>query len=1086
MKENEIRVGGLYLAKVSGAVTTVRVDAIRNAPRYSAGNYGTYHTRDTTVYDITNLRTGRKTTFRSAAKFRGAAKDEYPNPKRHEVPHITTEDSACAELDQRAQKVIEDNEPEASKESDPTERYDEDSEQWIPVEGEQSADPTHTPALAAGNHSLTPGGTVPIATSLASRIATTRQMHEPGTTVAGMVPNAEQESILSACSQSDMRVLVIAAGAGTGKTSTLKMLEQVLPGRGQYTAFNTSLVAESKAKFSKAACNTTHSLAFRAVGRRFAHRLNGPRVRSHEVANRLGIEDYYVELPEAVAPRGEDGKLQTRRLKASWLAGQVMTAIRKFCMSAAAEITDRHLQRVPGIDAEGESTNSDKVKAYLLLFAQKMWTDLSSETGSMPFAHDVYVKCQPAGTMVSLAGNQYTPARTAPIERVEVGQRVFGIPDHSKGTLPIHTVMKIGSRQFDGDLVVVESGGMVSKYTPDHICICRVGDAMENKSVVYLMRRGSNYRIGRTQWQLGSQNKSLGIVVRASMNDADAVWVLSVHDSDADAALEEAMAQYHFGIPGWQFVSRNELMPLEQFWNGPKGVGDNTHRAENCVATFGRDIKYPLWEIGQARQWNRSAVEVRACNLMTGMKFCDAKRIHVASKRDEVWVTGKVVREPFTGTVYSMEVDGNHTYIADGIATHNCWQLGRGADRPVIAADYILLDEAQDTAPVFLDVLKQQTHALLIFVGDSNQAIYEWRGAVDAMKAYPDAERRLLSQSYRFGQAVADVANAVLATLDEPTDLIMRGMPGLPSRIAPVAQPRCYLHRTNAGAIGEVMVAIAAGRRPHLIGGGADVVAWCQAAYDLQTGRGTQHPELGCFDNWCEVVEYSKTDEGADLKLMVKLVELFGAVQIRDALKNMPREDAADVVVSTAHKSKGREWDTVKLGQDFPTANKMSDSNRRLLYVAVTRAKLTLDISECPPFCGGDDRSGGEGGDWSSQWVPGITINYTAPMPTEEEQVKWCICSGTAGSSKSPTDPGTAPAPMQVVEAQEPAGPTTRSATSGDMFTWANMDGTWCVRGPKDRKPGERVTVRRRNGTKSQETIKQVTRKLGDFWFYSV
>ncbi len=80
-----------------------------------------------------------------------------------------------------------------------------------------------------------------------------------------MVPNAEQESVLATAATDGLRVMVIGAGAGCGKTATLKMLEQVLPGRGQYTAFNTSLVTESKSKFVKARCNTTHSLAFGAV-----------------------------------------------------------------------------------------------------------------------------------------------------------------------------------------------------------------------------------------------------------------------------------------------------------------------------------------------------------------------------------------------------------------------------------------------------------------------------------------------------------------------------------------------------------------------------------------------------------------------------------------------------------------------------------------------------------------------------------------------------------------------------------------------------------------------------------------------------
>ncbi len=66
MKKNEIKKGGHYRAKVSGVLTTVRVDGIREVggrSNYPAG----------TAYDVTNLRTGRTTTFRSAAKFREEA-----------------------------------------------------------------------------------------------------------------------------------------------------------------------------------------------------------------------------------------------------------------------------------------------------------------------------------------------------------------------------------------------------------------------------------------------------------------------------------------------------------------------------------------------------------------------------------------------------------------------------------------------------------------------------------------------------------------------------------------------------------------------------------------------------------------------------------------------------------------------------------------------------------------------------------------------------------------------------------------------------------------------------------------------------
>ncbi len=74
MKAKDIVVGGKYQAKVSGKIVTVRVDEIRSQFRPSFGR-GSAIGRDRVIYQVTNLATGRKTTFRSAAKFRSEARD---------------------------------------------------------------------------------------------------------------------------------------------------------------------------------------------------------------------------------------------------------------------------------------------------------------------------------------------------------------------------------------------------------------------------------------------------------------------------------------------------------------------------------------------------------------------------------------------------------------------------------------------------------------------------------------------------------------------------------------------------------------------------------------------------------------------------------------------------------------------------------------------------------------------------------------------------------------------------------------------------------------------------------------------------
>ena len=70
----------------------------------------------------------------------------------------------------------------------------------------------------------------------------------------------------------------------------------------------------------------------------------------------------------------------------------------------------------------------------------------------------------------------------------------------------------------------------------------------------------------------------------------------------------------------------------------------------------------------------------------------------------------------------------------------------------------ILLDEGQDVNPVIADLVKIQ-RIRKVTVGDPHQQIYRFRGAEDALNSdwMAGAERHYLTQSFRFGPAVAHV-----------------------------------------------------------------------------------------------------------------------------------------------------------------------------------------------------------------------------------------------------------------------------------------------------------------------------------------
>ncbi|MDE1904835.1 MAG: ATP-dependent helicase [Rhodospirillales bacterium] len=314
---------------------------------------------------------------------------------------------------------------------------------------------------------------------------------------------------------------------------------------------------------------------------------------------------------------------------------------------------------------------------------------------------------------------------------------------------------------------------------------------------------------------------------------------------------------------------------------------------------------------------------------------------------NRTWENQDIVREHLADALSMawediQRTDGELRFTHDNYL--KLWELGyRG--QPVIPGDFILFDEAQDASPVLLSVVEQQDKQV-VFVGDAQQAIYEWRGAVDAMSTVPADSTAYLTNSFRFGPEIADVANKVLACI--PSAVLRLTGKGADGTVDTAENPDAILTRTNAGSVAVVLQEVAAGRTAHLVGGSGEIESFAKAAEALMAGQPTSHPELCIFDSWTQVQAYASEDVlGGELAPMVKLIDQYGVATVLRAVSTTVSEEDADVVVSTAHKAKGREWDTVRLHGDFPTADRMADEEYRLLYVAVTRARLHLDITGC-------------------------------------------------------------------------------------------------------------------------------------------
>lgn len=288
------------------------------------------------------------------------------------------------------------------------------------------------------------------------------------------------------------------------------------------------------------------------------------------------------------------------------------------------------------------------------------------------------------------------------------------------------------------------------------------------------------------------------------------------------------------------------------------------------------------------------------------------------------------------------------------------WSLSN----PRLDYDIIIFDEAQDTNPVTAFIIKQQTHATRLYIGDRHQSIYKFRGASNAMEemqADPSATVFALSQTWRFGPKIAAIANTILGELkNEPVNIVGMGKDGDWEEGAQYTK----LSRTNAQLFREA--ALCRGVGMHWVGAkgimdyNVDRILQAYAMF-----KGNMHevtdPVLRSFRAWSEAQSYAEDAKDPEVSILVNIVEEF-----RDETPDLVRDlkmnevkvaSEASVILTTAHKAKGLDWDYVQICDDFaflmdieeklaedPYAP-IDDQEINLLYVAATRAKKALKLN---------------------------------------------------------------------------------------------------------------------------------------------
>lgn len=295
--------------------------------------------------------------------------------------------------------------------------------------------------------------------------------------------------------------------------------------------------------------------------------------------------------------------------------------------------------------------------------------------------------------------------------------------------------------------------------------------------------------------------------------------------------------------------------------------------------------------------------------------------------------------------VWSAIIDPNHHYPMNEDCYLKLWQLSD----PVLDTQIIYIDEAQDLDPVMLDILQKQT-CQKVWFGDQYQQIYEWRGAVNALNLISVDTELYLTETYRFPLQIADLANKVLTRLKSPAFI--------KSKINNSGQPLskfAFIARNNKTLFNKALEMASKNKKFSWAKFDVSTIEnYCKAIIAISSGRPSPLHVFEDFSSIQEIEEHLEDNPDEFIRRALDLCKeySFNLAAIQATLQKIKEfnDPNSPNILTTAHQSKGLEWDYVLLANDFcksPSTNAKEEAELaewNLLYVALTRAKLRVQM----------------------------------------------------------------------------------------------------------------------------------------------
>lgn len=285
--------------------------------------------------------------------------------------------------------------------------------------------------------------------------------------------------------------------------------------------------------------------------------------------------------------------------------------------------------------------------------------------------------------------------------------------------------------------------------------------------------------------------------------------------------------------------------------------------------------------------------------------------------------------------------------------------------------DFVFIDESQDTSPVRRAIAKLSLRAggRLIAVGDPKQAIYGFTGAthdaIDTIKAEFNTCELPLTVSYRCSQAVGALAQSIVPYFEVHEGAVAGAVShlSLDDALKQIGPKDAILCRNTKPLVQLAYTLIARGTACHVLGSEigkglvslvrkmkakdidgllAKLTAYREREVAKFMAKGEEGRAEGVNDR-CDCIEIFvgalDESERTIAKLLLKIEGLFS-------------DNTNQLTLSTVHKAKGREWNTVAILEPELMPSKyarqawQAEQEENLKYVAFTRAQTHLIFLE--------------------------------------------------------------------------------------------------------------------------------------------